>query len=167
MRYRLFSAGEAGDPTYVNLRDLKNEWTDPVRAFAESLWDRFRRLADPHFLTEIRRNFHSRFWEMYLTCALQDFASQQGLVLSCPKPGPDILLERDGRRLWVEAVAATDGIPGRLDSVVEPNPDGSGRIPEEKIVLRYANAISEKYNLGDHPKAAIGYHFKSGHRETA
>jgi hypothetical protein len=24
---RLFSAGEAGDPTYVNLRDLKNEWT--------------------------------------------------------------------------------------------------------------------------------------------
>jgi hypothetical protein len=129
----------------VNLRDQKNEWTDPARAFAESLWDRFRRLADPHFLTEIRRNFHSRFWEMYLTCALQDFASQQGLVLSCPKPGPDILLERDGRRLWVEAVAATDGIPGRLDSVVEPNPDGSGRIPEEKIVLRYANAISEKY----------------------
>jgi len=28
---------------------------------------------------------------------------------------------------------------------VEPNPDGSGRIPEEKIVLRYANAVSEKY----------------------
>jgi hypothetical protein len=22
-------------------------------------------------------------------------------------------------------------------------------------------------NLGDHPKAAIGYHFKTGHRETA
>jgi hypothetical protein len=22
-------------------------------------------------------------------------------------------------------------------------------------------------DLGDHPKAAIGYHFKTGHRETA
>lgn len=28
---------------------------------------------------------------------------------------------------------------------MEPNPDGSGRIPEEKIVLRYSNALSEKY----------------------
>jgi hypothetical protein len=55
------------------------------------------------------------------------------------------LLERDGNRVWVEAVVATNGIPGRPDSVVEPNPDRSGKIPEEKLVLRYANAISEKY----------------------
>lgn len=142
---RLFSAGDAGDPTYVKLRDLRNEWTEPAREFAESLWDRFRRFADPHFLTEVRRDFHPRFWEMYLTCALQDFANWQGSTLSCPKPGPDILLERDGSRVWVEAVTATNGIYGRPDSVVEPNPDGSGKIPEEKLVLRYANAISEKY----------------------
>jgi hypothetical protein len=142
---RLFSAGEAGDPTYVNFRDLKNEWTEPAKEFAESLWDRFHRFADPHFLIEIRRDFHSRFWEMYLTCALEEFANKQGSILSCPKPGPDILLEHDGKRVWVEAVVATNGIPGRPDSVVEPNPDGSGKIPDEKIVLRYANAISEKY----------------------
>jgi hypothetical protein len=142
---RLFSAGEAGDPTYVNLRDLKNEWNEPAREFAESLWDRFRSFADPHFLTEVRRNFHARFWEMYLTCALQEFANRQGSILSCPKPGPDILLEHDGSRVWVEAVVATNGAPGRPDSVVEPNPDDSGKIPEEKLVLRYANAISEKY----------------------
>lgn len=142
---RLFSAGEAGDPTYVKLRDQNNEWTEPAREFAEGLWRRFRTFADPHFLTEIRHDFHSRFWEMYLTCALQEFANQQGSVLSCPKPGPDILIERDGSRVWVEAVAATNGAPGRLDSVVEPNPDGSGRIPEEKLVLRYTNAIAEKY----------------------
>jgi len=142
---RLFSAGEAGDPTYVKLRDLKNEWTEPAREFAESLWNRFRRFADPHFLIEVRRDFHPRFWEMYLTCALQEFANQQGSILSCPKPGPDILLERDGSRVWVEAVVATDGIPDRPDSVVEPNPDGLGKFPEEKLVLRYANAISKKY----------------------
>jgi len=142
---RLFSAGEAVDPTYMNLRDLKNAWNEPAREFAESLWDRFRSFADPHFLTEIRRDFHARFWEMYLTCALQELANRQGLILSCPKPGPDILLERDGSRVWVEAVVATNGTPGRPDSVVEPNRNDSGRIPEEKLVLRYANAISEKY----------------------
>ncbi|HZL28823.1 MAG TPA: hypothetical protein VFC39_20015 [Acidobacteriaceae bacterium] len=145
MRDSLFSDGEAADRTYVNLRDLRNEWTEPAREFAESLWERFRRFADPHFLTEVRRDFHPRFWEMYLTCALQEFANHQGSTLSCPKPGPDILLERDGSRVWVEAVVTTNGIPGRPDSVVEPNPDGSGKIPEEKLVLRYANAISEKY----------------------
>ncbi|HEV2137014.1 MAG TPA: hypothetical protein VGR47_22540 [Terracidiphilus sp.] len=142
---RLFSAGQAADPIYVSLRDLKNEWTEPAREFAESLWNRFRGLADPHFLTEVRRDFHSRFWEMYLTCALREFANQKGSILSCPKPGPDILLEHDDRRIWVEAVVATNGTPGRPDSVVEPNPDDSGKIPEEKLVLRYANAISEKY----------------------
>ena len=144
-RDRLFSAGKAVDPTYVNLRDLKNEWTEPAREFAESLWDHFRRFADPHFLTEVRSHFHERFWEMYLTCALQKFANQQGSILSCPKPGPDILLERDGNRVWVEAVVATKGALGRPDSVAEPNLDGSGKVHEEKLVLRYANAISVKY----------------------
>jgi hypothetical protein len=40
---------------------------------------------------------------------------------------------------------ATGGAAGQPDSVIEPNPDGSGRIPEEKLVLRYATAIREKY----------------------
>jgi type I restriction enzyme S subunit len=65
--------------------------------------------------------------------------------LSCPKPGPDILLEHEGNRVWIEAVEATNGVPGLTDTVIEPNPDGSGRIPEEKLVLRYTNAITEKY----------------------
>jgi type I restriction enzyme S subunit len=82
---------------------------------------------------------------MYLTCALQDYAAGRGIAVSCPKPGPDILLERGRSRVWVEAVIATNGAPGLPDTLVEPNPDGSDRIPEEKIVLRYANAISEKY----------------------
>jgi hypothetical protein len=142
---RLFSAGDASDRAYVNLRDRQEEQIITAREFVESLWDRFRGLADPHFLTEVRRDFHARFWEMYLTRALYEYAAQRGAVLSCPKPGPDILLKHEGNRVWVEAVVATNGIPGRPDTVVEPNPDGSGKIPEEKLVLRYTNAISEKY----------------------
>ena len=82
---------------------------------------------------------------MYLTCTLEEFANRKGTTLSCPKPGPDILLERDGRSIWVEAVVATNGAHGRQDSVVEPNPDEPRRIPEEKFVPRYANAMAEKY----------------------
>jgi hypothetical protein len=140
---RLFSPGEASDPAYVNLRDLQEEWIIPAREFVESLWGRFREFADLHFLTEVRSNFHARFWEMYLTCALQEYAVQRGTVLSCPKPGPDILLEHEGNRVWIEAVVATNGTLGHPDAVVEPSPDG--KIPEEKLVLRYTNAIAEKY----------------------
>ncbi|HXJ39194.1 MAG TPA: hypothetical protein VNH18_07935 [Bryobacteraceae bacterium] len=142
---RLFSPGGASDRAYVNLRDVRNEWSMPARDFVEGLWDRFRGFADPHFLTEVRRDFHARFWEMYLTCALQDYAKGRAATLSCPKPGPDILLEHEGNRVWIEAVVVTNGVPGRPDTVVEPNPDGSGKIPEEKLVLRYSNAIAEKY----------------------
>jgi type I restriction enzyme S subunit len=122
-------------------------------------------------LTEIRREFNARFWEMYLTCALLERASEFGYSLSCPKRKdgcPDILLELKGERIWIEAVAATNGEAGRPDSLVEPRiptivvgdradeqqemdlpiePGAaeSGKIPEGKIVLRYTTAIREKY----------------------
>jgi hypothetical protein len=38
-----------------------------------------------------------------------------------------------------------DGAAGQPDRVIEPNPKGSGRIPEEKLVLRYTAAIRDKY----------------------
>jgi hypothetical protein len=142
---RIFSPGDARDPAYVTLRSMQDEHITAAKAFVESLWDRFCGFADPNFLTEIRRDFHARFWEMYLTCALQDYAIRRGIAISCPKPGPDVLLEHEGNRVWVEAVIATNGEPGRPDTVVEPNTDSSSRIPEEKIVLRYTNALSEKY----------------------
>jgi hypothetical protein len=60
----------------------------------------------------------------------------------CLKPGPDILIEHKRRRVWIEAIVATDGDPARPDSAVE---DHSGKIPDEKIILRYANAINAKH----------------------
>lgn len=129
----------------MNLRDLKNARNEPAREFAESLWDRFRSFADPHFLTEIRRDFHARFWEMYLTCALQELANRQGLILSCLKPGPDILLERDGSRVWWKLWWRRMALLAARTRWWIQNRNDSGTIPEEKLVLRYANAISEKY----------------------
>jgi hypothetical protein len=37
--------------------------------------------------------------------------------------------------------------------------------PENALLLR--DHLHIQPDLGDHPKAAIGYHFKTGHRETA
>jgi type I restriction enzyme S subunit len=141
----LFGAGPATDPLFIHLCDPVHERDSEARSFAERLWVLYIQYADPHFLTEIRHHFHARFWEMYLTCALLEKAMEHGYSVSCPKPGPDVLLELNGGRIWIEAVAATNGEPGKPDTLIEPDPDGSGRIPEEKIVLRYTTAIRDKY----------------------
>jgi hypothetical protein len=65
----LFSPGEAEAP-YRNLRDMVTPEARAGKEFAERLWTQYHPYADAHFLTEIRRDFHARFWEMYLTCTL-------------------------------------------------------------------------------------------------
>ena len=141
----LFSPGPATDRAYIALRAGKTEYAVAARDFAERLWAEYCPFADRNFLTEVRRDFNARFWEMYLTCSLLQGAASRGYRVCCPKPGPDILLEYGGRRVWIEAVTATNGTAGLPDSVVEPNPDGSCKIPEEKIVLRYTSSMREKY----------------------
>jgi hypothetical protein len=138
----LFSPAPATDPAYLNLRAGETEWLVAAKTRVEALWERFYTFADPNFLTEIRRDFQARFWEMYLTCTLLEHAKIRGYQVSCPKPGPDILLELQASRIWIEAVTATNGTPGLPDTV---GPKGDSTNPEEKIVLRYTNAIQEKY----------------------
>jgi hypothetical protein len=105
----LFLPGDADDPAYRNLRDEVSEPARIGRKFAEELWAQYFPYADAHYLTEIRRDFNARFWEMYLTCTFLQNAHRYAFTVRCPKPGPDILLEFPDCRVWVEAVAATDG----------------------------------------------------------
>jgi hypothetical protein len=157
----LFGPGIASDPAFVNLRQPVHYSQANAKSFAERLWKDYHPHADPNFLMEIRTDFCARFWEMYLCCALIEQSTTRGYSVSCPKPGPDILLESSSGRIWMEAVSPTNGELGKADSLVEPefpsihvgsnkqkprrpNPS-SGSIPEEKIVLRYTTAIREKY----------------------
>lgn len=145
----LFSAGDASDSAYRNLRGSAHAEAREGKAFAERLWRDYHPYADDNFLMEIRSDFHARFWEMYLTCALVLHGTERGYAVSCPKRkktgGPDILVEHANGRIWIEAVTATDGEPGRPDSIAEPMPGQGYSVPEEKIILRYANAIAEKH----------------------
>jgi hypothetical protein len=94
----------------------------------------------------VRRDFYARFWEMYLTCALHRTALQDTYSLSCPKPGPDILIEQNGRRIWIEAVTATDGHPNKPDSLKPPQLGEASQVPDEQIVLRHTTAINSKHD---------------------
>jgi len=145
----LFSCGKAEDPAYLNLRNIATPEARAGKEFAERLWAQYHPFADTHFLTEIRRDFHARFWEMYLTCALLQHGQQHSYSVCCPKPkktgGPDILVEHGNHRIWIEAVVATDGDATKADSVTKPELAQGYTVPDEKMVLRYTTAIYEKH----------------------
>ena len=144
-RTQLFTAGPASDIGYSNIRAAQDEYMRDAREHCEFLWKTYEPYADPEFLTEIRSNFDARYWEMYLTTYL----IQNGYEVCCPKPGPDVGIVFEARRIWFEATAptrgdGTDQVPDQKfttleeEAVLQP-------VPSEKIILRYLNSISTKY----------------------
>ena len=111
-----------------------------ARAHCEDLWTDFRAFADQNFKTEFACCTHARWFEMYLTVSL----IRAGHEITCPKPGPDILLEADGCRVWIEATSATRGELGRPDSVPLRERGRVLREPTNQYVLRIRNALDEK-----------------------
>lgn len=132
-----FIPGHATDPAYVNVRDSPN-LTD-AKAFVESLWPRYQHLADSNCRSDARNHFLQRFWEMYLACAL----SERGFNLyKVSNAGPEFYFVDRGRRIWVEAVAPTQGEgPDRVPDII---PGEAFTVPSDKIVLRFTNAFHVK-----------------------
>ena len=128
------------DSKYLEVRDnseFRNE-----KDYLEHLWITYESYADPDFKVRLAQEFHPRFWEMYLGCTLLHW----GLAL-CPKTnskGPDIQVKAaDGSTTWLEAVAPGPG--EGPDAVPDHHPPGERpRVPEEKILLRFTNAILSK-----------------------
>jgi hypothetical protein len=132
---------------YINLRNADDdERALAARDRCDRLWRDFAPFADRHFLTEFPARLHERWFEMYLTVALL----QAGLDVQCPKPGPDVLLTVDQRRIWIEAVCASAGVPGALDSVPEPDyatlreKPVVTELPRDQMVLRIRNSLAAK-----------------------
>lgn len=82
----IFTDGEA-ETAYSNVRAARNEYTSAGRRLTEELWELYEPYADAEFLTEIRTNFESRFWEMYLAVTLISAERQRQLGPE-HSPGP-------------------------------------------------------------------------------
>ena len=111
-----------------------------MKAHCEDLWQDFSKHADRHFLTQLPVSFHQRWFEMYLTVSL----IRAGATVECPKPGPDVLLKLDRRRIWIEAVCVTEGQPRKPDSVPKSVTGQAQETPVRQYVARIRNALDEK-----------------------
>jgi hypothetical protein len=129
-----------------------------VREKIEAMWARYEPYCpDEHFLSEARRAFHERTWEMRLACVLLD----RGLPLVRPGPkGPDLCID-GSPRVWVEAIAvgageSADRVPDRAARAFTeeergyrddelPDAGWHGEPPsEDSLILRATEALDKK-----------------------
>lgn len=131
------------DPAYISTRDCVNEAARKARQNCEMLWEIYEPYADNEFCVEFKNSFDARYWEMYLTVSL----IQIGFEVHCPKPGPDVGILFEGKRIWFEATTALRGADGHADQVppIQFGAVVAYEVPNERMILRYLNAIRAKY----------------------
>jgi hypothetical protein len=136
---------------YRNLFAGSHSRAAAARELCEQLWGDFWDLADANFIERFPFEFHQRWFEMYLGAALR----RAGLNVGAPKPGPDLQVVVDDRRIHIEAIAPTAGHPQHADAVREPvYRDAEGnliavQVPHDRITLRLASAFRAKADVFD------------------
>ena len=128
----------AEDNEYNVIRDEPRFSQD--KEFIEEMWSQYQPYADRHFLSESRKNFKQRIWEIYLTCSL----IAKGFSITSDDKGPDIRISKEEVDIWIEAVAPKAGKGN--DVVTKLQDRTTRRVPDDQIKLRYRSAIEEKYN---------------------
>jgi len=107
----------------------------------DRLYQKYQPYADRHFLSEVRKQFHQRTWEMYLGCTLLE----RGIPISSKDEGPDFLIENE-KKIWVECIACTKGSDSSDDRVPPMAYGVVQSIPEDEMCLRLVSALYKKFD---------------------
>ncbi len=138
MHNSFFLSGSNACEAYLNLRDVLhlNQYRDNI----ETMWKEYQPYADSNFRTDAMKNFHQRYWEMYLTCTLL----KKGFELTkVGNFGLEYYFSHQGRKIWIEAIAPNQG--SGLDEVLKYNDGNAHSVQTEQIILRFTHALLEKH----------------------
>ncbi len=114
----------------------------PLRERIVELFCPLDGLEDPHFEQELDRDPHARLWEMMVAKILKF----EGYEPKSTDHGPDFVVERGGKRIFIEAICPGPGDEGNPNSV-PPIIYGAPifqDVPVAQIVLRIRSALEEK-----------------------
>ena len=109
----------------------------------EEMWCEFRDFAPKGFRRKFQVEFHQRWWEMYLTLGLLHLGVN--IKTSPADEGPDLCVDINGKRLWIEAVAPRVGTTS--DRVPEPTVNGVSDYPKRECLLRLSQQLNAKRNI--------------------
>lgn len=117
----------------------------PLRERIGELFRFLDGLEDPHFEQGLDQDPHARLWEMMLAKILKS----EGYKPTSADHGPDFVVEKDGKRVFIEAICPGPGDEGNPNSVL-PIVLGAliaQDVPVAQIVLRICNALDEKKRI--------------------
>lgn len=129
---------------------LRTQAPQDLRDCLSAMFDANEPYLDGSFAKKFAQEPDQRFWEMLLCARLRhEGKNVVPRVSRKGEAGPDILIEEDDERIWIEAVTFGGGAKGSSDRVSGPPLSTMSNIvfaeiPLDKIELRIASAIDSK-----------------------
>lgn len=143
--HEFWIGGNDCDPGYKNIRDLAEGPPVEIRKQLENYWDELQPYLDAELREEFAKQPDARFWEMYLSARVLRAGKHVVPRTNRPRNGPDILIEDENGRIWIEAVCFGRGATSNPDKVPEMVFDGSAQaVPVNEIELRISTVFSKK-----------------------
>lgn len=105
----------------------------------EYLWSIYAPYADSHFLDQVKYDFHSRTWEMYLGALFIN----NNLKIESMDIGPDFKITTPSTNIYVENVVCNKGRGS--DAVPEIQYEGVYDVPQDEMLLRLTSSINYKF----------------------
>lgn len=125
---------------------IRSSYDKEVKNMFDSLWNKYKFLADKHFLSDCKKHFHQRTWEMYLGIVL----IEKGLDISSSEKGPDFVINKNkDNEIFIEATTCARG--NTEDAVPEeffaktPEEIRVQDVPYDKMIIRLTNSLDSKY----------------------
>lgn len=114
-------------------------------------------LGDADILDKLCSADDARYWAQLSEVLLAHELLRIGLKLVPSHEGPDLLVEHEGRKIWIEVICPMP--TGLSDDWLNRVPGKAGHVPHEAILLRWTSAIKEKAEklLGNAKTGEPGY----------
>ena len=135
------------NPKTPDENQLYGNIRDNIKAIAHKnrindLWQKYKPYAHKGFKKKAQKEFIQLWWEMFLTIGIKEIGCNIEPIKS--NAGPDIKIQMDNYRIWIEAVVPQTGEGKDKVHTMEFNkfPD----YPSDQLVLRLSSVINEKKN---------------------
>ena len=139
---KFFIPGDSDDPLYSLHRDQPD--FEKRKKIIESAWEKYLPYcgdSPEQFINEAKKNFIGQTWHLFLA---NYFLVNGFNLLKTDKRGPDLCLEIEGSKFWIEVVGSSKGT-GKDRAPDYTNVSGYIPVVDTRIQLRLANSFITKY----------------------
>lgn len=115
----------------------------PVLPIIDEYINRYLPFADKNFISQIRKDFKSRMWELWIGNILlyQDYL----LEIRNATVWPDFIAIKGGKKYFIEAICPSNASEESGNQVPDLNPFVFQELKSDRYEMRIQNAILEKY----------------------